>query len=42
MCDEIVGRIFGPVGNEVTETWGTLGRKEPYNLCYPPNIVRIN
>jgi hypothetical protein len=42
VSDEILGRIFGPVGEEVSEKWGTFRRKEPHNLCYSPNIVRVN
>jgi hypothetical protein len=27
---------------EVTEAWRTLRRNQPHNLCYSPNIIRVN
>jgi hypothetical protein len=37
----VLGRIFGPKGDEVTREWGKLHDEDLHDLYSSPNIVRV-
>jgi hypothetical protein len=39
--NRVLGRIFGPQGNEVRGEWRTLHEEELNDVCSSPNIVRV-
>jgi hypothetical protein len=36
----VLGRIYGPKGEEVMGGWRRLHNEEPHNLYASPNIIR--
>jgi hypothetical protein len=38
--NRVLGRIFGPKRDEVTEEWRKLHKREHHNLYLFPNIIR--
>jgi hypothetical protein len=38
---EVLRRIFGPKGEEVTGEWRKLHKVELYDLVSSPNIIRV-
>jgi hypothetical protein len=39
--NRVLGKIFGPKNEEVTEDWRKLHNDELHNLYFSPNIIRM-
>jgi hypothetical protein len=39
--NRVLGRIFGPQKDEVTEEWKRLNNMQVYDLYPSPNIIRV-
>jgi len=39
--NKVVRKIFGPKKDEVTAEWRRLHKEEFYDLCSPPNVIRV-